>query len=37
MTLGEIIDVQLDSFFGARFPVKMQALIDDELNKWQVG
>ena len=31
MSPRDIVDVQLDSFFGARFPWKMQALVDNEL------
>lgn len=39
MTPSEIVDVQLDSFFGARFPWKMQSLVDKELNngRWLDG
>ena len=39
MTPRDIVDVQLDSFFGSRFPWKMQALIDHELNngRWADG
>ena len=39
MSPRDIVDVQLDSFFGARFPWKMQALVDNELNngRWLEG
>ena len=39
MTPRDIVDVQLDSFFGSRFPWKMQALIGHELNngRWADG
>ncbi|CAN5829655.1 hypothetical protein BH11VER1_BH11VER1_04360 [soil metagenome] len=39
MTRRDIIDVQLDSFFGGKFPQKIQHLIDDELNqgRWVDG
>ncbi len=35
MTTREIIDVQLESFFGDKFPQKIQHLVDQELNKGQ--
>ena len=39
MTKREIIDVQLEEFFGIKFPQKIQQLVDDELNKvlWVEG
>jgi hypothetical protein len=39
MTIREIIDVQLESFFGDKFPQKIQRLIDHELNqgRWMEG
>ena len=39
MSPRDIVDVQLDLFFGARFPWKMQALVDNELNngRWLEG
>ena len=39
MTLKEIVDVQLDSFFGAGLPRKIQRLVDEELNRgrWVEG
>ncbi|MEO0416322.1 MAG: hypothetical protein AAF226_15355 [Verrucomicrobiota bacterium] len=39
MTRREIFDVQLDALFGARFPWKMQRLVDEELNRgvWVEG
>jgi hypothetical protein len=39
MTKREIIDVQLESFFGSKFPQKIQGLIDEELNqgRWMDG
>ncbi|MEM9080644.1 MAG: hypothetical protein AAGC74_08140 [Verrucomicrobiota bacterium] len=39
MNCREIIDVQLDSMFGATFPKKIQQLVDDELNqgRWVDG
>lgn len=33
MTIREIIDVQLESFFGDKFPKKIQHLIDQELTQ----
>ena len=35
MTIREIIDVQLESFFGDKFPHKIQRLVDQELNQGQ--
>lgn len=35
MTIREIIDVQLESFFGDKFPKKIQHLVDQELNQGQ--
>ena len=32
MKTSEIIDVQLESFFGRKFPQKIQHLVDEELN-----
>jgi len=39
MTTREIIDVQLESFFGSKFPQKIQRLVDEELNqgRWLDG
>jgi hypothetical protein len=39
MTSHDIIDLQLESFFGDRFPHKIQRLVDDELNegRWVDG
>lgn len=39
MTRREIIDVQLESIFGSKFPHKIQRLIDEELNqgRWVDG
>jgi len=39
MTTREIIDVQLESFFGGKFPQKIQRLVDEELNqgRWVDG
>lgn len=39
MTAREIVDIQLESFFGNRFPHKIQRLVDDELNqgRWVEG
>jgi hypothetical protein len=39
MTKRDIIDVQLESFYGSKFPRKIQRLIDEELNqgKWVDG
>lgn len=39
MTKRDIIDVQLESFFGSKFPQKIQRLIDEELNqgRWVDG
>ena len=39
MTKRDIIDVQLESFFGSKFPQKIQRLVDDELNhgRWAEG
>ena len=39
MTHQEIIDVQLESFFGNKFPQKIQNLVDEELNQgcWVEG
>lgn len=33
MTKRDIIDVQLESFFGSKFPQKIQRLVDHELNE----
>ena len=33
MTKRDIIDLQLESFFGGKFPQKIQRLVDDELNQ----
>lgn len=35
MTIREIIDVQLESFFGEKFPQKIQQLVDQELSQGQ--
>ena len=35
MTPCELIDVQLESFFGSSFPQKIQRLVDNELNEGQ--
>lgn len=39
MTHREIIDVQLEALYGFRFPQKIQALVDNELNlgRWLEG
>jgi hypothetical protein len=39
MTKRDIIDVQLESFYGSKFPRKIQRLINEELNhgKWVDG
>ena len=39
MTPREIIDVQLESFFGSKFPQKIQRMVNDELNqgRWVDG
>jgi hypothetical protein len=39
MTTREIIDVQLESFFGGMFPQKIQRLVDEQLNQglWMDG
>lgn len=39
MTIREVIDVQLESFFGDKFPQKIQHLVDQELNQehWVEG
>lgn len=39
MTPREIIDVQLESIFGTKFPQKIQHLVDEELNRghWMDG
>lgn len=39
MNLRDIVDLQLDSFFGSRFPWKIQELVDSELNngRWLDG
>lgn len=39
MTPREIIDVQLELFFGSKFPQKIQRLVDEELNQgsWVEG
>jgi hypothetical protein len=39
MTPREIIDVQLELFFGSKFPQKIQRLVDEELNqgRWVEG
>ena len=39
MTKRDIIHVQLESFFGGKFPQKIQRLVDDELNqgRWAHG
>lgn len=39
MKSRDIIDVQLESFFGDKFPHKIQRLVDDELNqgRWVDG
>lgn len=35
MTIRDVIDVQLESFFGDKFPQKIQRLVDQELNQGQ--
>lgn len=39
MTAREIIDLQLESFFGTKFPQKVQRLVNEELNqgRWVEG
>ena len=39
MTNRDIIDIQLESFFGSKFPQKIQRMVDHELNegRWVDG